>query len=119
MSGSTGDPLVVVAAAILDDGGRVLAAQRIRPVHLAGRWEFPGGKVEPGERDEDALVRECREELGVDVVLGERGGEDLTIPASGAVLRVWQARIVSGELALVEHVAARWLAADELGEVAW
>src|SRR6266545_5054036 len=70
-----GDPLVVVGAAILD-GGRLLAAQRGEPPALAGGWELPGGKVEPGESEEDALVRECREELGVEIALGKRVGGD-------------------------------------------
>ncbi|MCL2732926.1 MAG: NUDIX domain-containing protein, partial [Actinomycetia bacterium] len=59
-------PRVVVGGAVLDRG-RLLAARRTAPPELAGQWELPGGKVEPGERDEDALVRELREELGVTV----------------------------------------------------
>ncbi len=58
-------PLVLVAAvALVDVDGRVLIAQRPAGKSMAGLWEFPGGKVEPGESDEQALVRECREELG-------------------------------------------------------
>ena len=58
--------LRVVAAALFDDSGRVLIAQRPAGKHMAGWWEFPGGKVAPGESDAQALVRELREELGVD-----------------------------------------------------
>ena len=61
-------PIVLVAAcALVDVDGRVLLAQRPEGKALAGMWEFPGGKVEPGERPEEALIRELREELGIDV----------------------------------------------------
>jgi len=61
-----GLPLLhVVAAALIDTDGRVLVAQRPAGKHLAGRWEFPGGKIEPGETPEAALVRELAEELGI------------------------------------------------------
>lgn len=57
---------VVVAVAIVRDGDRVLVSRRPPGEHLAGKWEFPGGKVHPGERADDAARRECREELGID-----------------------------------------------------
>jgi 8-oxo-dGTP diphosphatase len=59
-------PLMVVAAALVDAQGRVLLQQRSSHRAMAGLWEFPGGKIEPGESPEDALVRELREELGID-----------------------------------------------------
>lgn len=59
--------LLVVACALIDVDGRVLLAQRPRGKPMAGLWEFPGGKIEPGERPEDSLIRELREELGIDV----------------------------------------------------
>src|SRR5438445_5297870 len=62
-------PIVLVAAvALIDPDGRVLLAQRPAGKHLAGLWEFPGGKVQPGETPETALIRELEEELGIDVV---------------------------------------------------
>ena len=62
---------VLVSAAVLVEGGRVLLTQRKRGAHLEGLWEFPGGKVEPGEDPKDALVRELREELGIEVAVGD------------------------------------------------
>ena len=109
---------VVVGAALIDDQNRLLAAQRSEPPALAGFWELPGGKVDPGETDEAALVRECREELGVDIMLGARVGRDWPIGEYG-VLRVWLATIVSGDLAAHEHAALRWLNVDELHDVQW
>ena len=110
--------VAVVGAAIIRDG-RLLAAQRIEPPHLAGGWELPGGKIEAGESDEEALVRECREELGVEVRLLDRLDGDWPL-RSGLAIRVWFAEIVSGEpMALADHSAIRWLAPDELYDVAW
>jgi 8-oxo-dGTP diphosphatase len=109
---------VVVGAAILD-GDRLLAARRTEPPALAGGWELPGGKVEAGEDDRAALVRECREELGVEITLGERVGEDW--PMSGdALLRVWTATVVAGvPQPLEDHSELRWLAPHEWYDVAW
>jgi 8-oxo-dGTP diphosphatase len=111
----------VVGAAIVrvvDKRPCVLAAQRATREALAGRWEFPGGKVEVGESDVDALVRECREELGVEVAVGAQLGRDLAIPA-GRVLRVFACRLVEGEPAAYEHSALRWLGAHEVDDVPW
>lgn len=111
---------VVGAAIVRVVGGLpcVLAAQRATPEMLAGRWEFPGGKVEDGESDVAALVRECREELGVEVAVGERLGDDLPIPG-GRVLRVFACTLTEGEPVAYEHRALRWLAADQVGDVPW
>ena len=98
-------------------GGRVLSCRRTEPPRLAGCWELPGGKVDPGETEQAALVRELAEELAVTAVLGARLGPDLPIGETG-VLRVFLATI-DREPALVEHDAHRWLGPDELDEVAW
>lgn len=112
----------MVGAALLrtgEDGARrVLSSRRTEPPHLAGYWEFPGGKVDPGETDEQALVRELHEELEVDAEVGPRLGGDLPIGET-AVLRVYTCRLLRGEPALVDHDAHRWLAADELDDVEW
>lgn len=105
--------------AALIEAGRLLAACRREPPELAGRWELPGGKVEVGESDEDALVRECREELGVFVRLVERVGADWPLPR-GRVLRVWTARLHTGEpRPLADHSELRWLGPDALYAVPW
>jgi 8-oxo-dGTP diphosphatase len=107
---------VVVGAALLRDG-RVLASRRTGPPSLAGYWEFPGGKVEPGETDGQALVRELREELGVEAVVGGRVGDDVEV-GEALLLRVYLATAV-GEPSLVDHDAHRWLSVDELDDVPW
>ena len=109
---------VVGAALLRDDPPRVLACRRVDPPALAGLWEFPGGKVDPGEDDPTALARELREELGVDAEVGERLGPELSIRGT-AVLRVYLARIRSGEPALLDHDEHRWLTADQLDDVPW
>jgi 8-oxo-dGTP diphosphatase len=111
-------PLIIVGAAIVVDG-RVLGCERAEPPEVAGRWEFPGGKVEPGESDHEALVRECEEELGVIVSIGERVGGDVPLAHGRAVLRVWLAGLLSGEPQPLEHRSLRWLAPHELTSVAW
>ncbi|MFF5894896.1 (deoxy)nucleoside triphosphate pyrophosphohydrolase [Streptomyces argenteolus] len=109
---------VVVAGAVCD-GGRLLAARRSAPPELKGRWELPGGKREPGESGEQALVRELREELGVEAEPLERiPGEWPLKP--GLVLRVWMVRLVSGEPSpLEDHDELRWLAPEEADSVDW
>jgi 8-oxo-dGTP diphosphatase len=112
-------PRVIVAAVIVQDG-RVLACERSAPPEVAGRWEFPGGKVESGETDAQALARECAEELGVRVAVGARVGPDVPLAHGRAVLRVFTVTLLNGdEPRALEHTAMRWLAADELDSVPW
>ncbi|WP_370110982.1 (deoxy)nucleoside triphosphate pyrophosphohydrolase [Streptacidiphilus sp. MAP12-33] len=111
---------VVVGAALFDTSGtRVLAARRSAPAALAGRWEFPGGKVEPGESVPAALERELREELGVTARAGER------LPGAwevrpGLELQIWTASLLDGApQPLEDHDELRWLDAATLDSVAW
>ncbi|WP_456844918.1 (deoxy)nucleoside triphosphate pyrophosphohydrolase [Cellulomonas sp. P5_C6] len=119
-------PVLVVAAAIvddLDDPRELLAARRAVPARLAGRWEFPGGKVDGDESPEDALHREIREELGVRIGLGV----ELVGPDAGMwrlsdeyVMRIWLAEVVEGTAEpLVEHDELRWLALHQWHDVPW
>ncbi len=118
--------ILVVAGVVVDDLAaptQILAARRCTPPALAGYWEFPGGKVEPGEDPVDALHRELAEELQVTVELGAElenpaGG---TWPISAAhEMRLWFARIDSGEpTATGSHDLLRWLVAAQLNEVDW
>jgi 8-oxo-dGTP diphosphatase len=112
-----GELQVVVGAAIVRDG-RVLAARRTAPAETAGRWEFPGGKVDPGETDDESLVREVDEELGVRVRV-ERWLEGEQPIGETYLLRVALATLAGGEPTPTEHDLVRWLAADELDDVDW
>jgi 8-oxo-dGTP diphosphatase len=109
---------VVVATALLRDG-TVLAAQRTRPPELAGRWELPGGRVEPGEAEPAAVVRELGEELGAEVRVTGRLGTDLLL--DGMLLRVHTAEPAPGspEPRALEHAALRWVDAADLPDVDW
>ncbi len=109
---------VIVGAAIVGDG-RVLACERAEPAETAGKWEFPGGKVEPGETEEEALIRECEEELGVTIAVGPRVGEDVMLGHGRAVLRIYLATLLKGTPEPLEHSQLKWLSASELHTVPW
>lgn len=118
----------IVGAALVDDldaPTRLLAARRTSPPALAGMWEFPGGKVEPGESCEAGLLRELREELGILAALGAEitGPTDQGWKLAGqAAMRVWLAAITDGKPApLEDHDELRWvdLAGDEIDALAW
>ena len=106
-----------MAGAIIAEGA-VLAAQRRRPPALAGLWELPGGKVADGEAEADALVRELREELGIEVSVGERLGRDVVLPGD-VVLRAYRVTQTGGELHPRDHGALRWVAAADLAGLPW
>ncbi|MGC4867673.1 (deoxy)nucleoside triphosphate pyrophosphohydrolase [Micromonospora sp. DT53] len=113
------DLKVIVGAAIIRDG-RVLACARSAPPEVAGMWEFPGGKVEPGEAETDALIRECAEELAVRVEIGDRVGRNVRMAHGRSVLKVYAARLLGDDQPqALEHEALRWLTADELDSVTW
>ncbi|MEU4115033.1 NUDIX domain-containing protein [Kitasatospora sp. NPDC028055] len=116
---TVGTPPRIVVGGVLIRGGRVLAARRSSPASVAGRWEFPGGKAEPGETEAQALERELLEELGVRArALRRLSGGWAVRP--GLELRFWAAELLSGEpSALEDHDELRWLGPAELDSVDW
>ena len=111
--------VLVVAVALIDPDGRVLIAQRPGGKQLAGLWEFPGGKVEPGERPEQALIRELKEELGIDVteaclapfVFASHAYDSFHLLMPLYLCRRW-----SGVIVKHEHAALAWVKPNRLGE---
>lgn len=108
----------VVAAVIMKEG-KVFATQRGYGEFKDG-WEFPGGKVEAGESPEEALCREIREELEVEVNVGDLIDTiEYDYPAFHLSMKCYACTIAGGCPHLLEHEAARWLTADQLDSVAW
>ena len=109
-----------VVAAIILKGDKIFATQRGYGEHK-DKWEFPGGKVEPGESSEDALIREIREELDADIEITEfLTTVEYDYPEFHLSMDCFMAELKDGsELKLKEHEAARWLSRDELGSVDW
>ena len=111
----------VVAAVILQEG-KVLCVQRAEheKEYVSLKWEFPGGKVEVGESREEALVREIREELSVDIeVLEFFMTVEHTYPDFHLTMHVFKCALQSGEIVLNEHVDMKWLSMEELGSLDW
>jgi 8-oxo-dGTP diphosphatase len=120
MATGSGRPVVLVAAcALVDVDGRVLIAQRPEGKPMAGLWEFPGGKVEPGERPEDALIRELGEELGIAVkesclaplTFASHSYENFHLLMPLFVCRRW-----TGEVRPIEGQKLAWVRPVRLGD---
>ena len=110
---------VRVVAAVIRDRGRIFATQRGYGPYKDS-WEFPGGKIEPGETPEDALKREIREELDAEIEVGELAGRiEYDYPGFHLSMDCFYCILVSGSLILKEHEAARWLTPEQLDTVAW
>lgn len=110
-------PVVLVSAAVILEAGRVLLTQRKSGTHLAGAWEFPGGKVEPDEDPRDTLVRELAEEIGVTATAGEIVEATFhRYPSKSVLLLFYEARLSPGspEPRALEVAAVRWARASEL-----
>ena len=109
-----------VACAIIEQGGRVLAAQRSATMSLPLKWEFPGGKIEDGESPEECLSRELMEELGISVLVGTalspatHGYPDFTV-----TLYPFTCRLAGGTITLHEHHALTWIEPQRMPELDW
>ena len=104
-----------VTAAILQKDGNILIAQRKHRDHQSGKWEFPGGKIEPGETPEECLARELKEEFDIDVVVGEHLGSNIHHYDHISIeLMVYRAFWHSGAISLNAHKAYRWTPIHQL-----
>lgn len=111
----THPPIDVVAGVIRREDGRLLISQRLADDTLGGYWEFPGGKVDPGEELKAALARELQEELGIEAEIGAEIHRIVhPYPDRDVRLYFFDARIVSGELQKLEVADFRWVTTDEL-----
>ena len=111
---------VRVVAALMVRDGLLFAARRSPERREGGLWELPGGKVEVGESDQEALVRELQEELSIDVEVGDFVAESTHTYAHGTVTLVgYRCRLVAGDPVLRDHDAARWLSVPEMETLDW
>jgi len=105
-----------VVAAVIRDNGKILITQRLDSVHMARLWEFPGGKVEPGESLEVALEREIREEVGLEVrVIDEFFTVDHDYPAKSVRLHFFNCIVLQGEARPIDVADLRWVSPRDLG----
>ena len=110
---------IEVVAGVIKDGDRIFATQRGYGDQKGG-WEFPGGKMEPGETPEQALVRELKEELDVEVNVGEKiCTVEYDYPKFHLTMHCFWATIASGAIKLLEHEDAKWLDRESLDSVNW
>ena len=108
-----------VVAAIIWRGDRLFATQRGYG-DWKDYWEFPGGKIEPGETPEEALRREIREELDTEIAVGQKFTTvEYDYPDFHLSMECFLAEVIEGRLELIEHEAAKWLKIDELDSVCW
>jgi len=116
----SGTPTVEVAAAVIRERGRYLIARRAGGSHLAGLWEFPGGKRRPGESLEECLRRELREELGVEIEVGEKlDTVTWPYPERTVVLHFFLCALAAGAITPREGQAVCWVPPDELSRYAF
>ncbi|GAA2035941.1 (deoxy)nucleoside triphosphate pyrophosphohydrolase [Agromyces tropicus] len=110
-----------MVAAAIRDGNLTFACRRATGKAAEGRWEFPGGKVEAGEDPRSALRRELREELGIDVEIGELIDRSATQVGDLAIdLATYEARLIGARpVQSTDHDLLDWLRPDQLGQVAW
>jgi len=112
--------VIEVSAALIFRDGQLLITQRHAGAHLGGCWEFPGGKREAGETFEQCLIREIREELGVDIAVGELFEEISHVyPEKSVHLKFFRCRLLAGEPQLLDCAAVKWIQPVGLDEHAF
>lgn len=110
---------IKVVAAVIRNENKIFATKRGYGEYK-GRWEFPGGKIEPGETPQDALRREIKEELDTEISVGELLDTiEYDYPDFHLSMDCFRCEIISGDLILKEHEAARWLTSESLYDVNW
>lgn len=110
---------IEVVAGVIKDGNKIFATQRGYG-DFKGGWEFPGGKMEPGETPQQALARELKEELTVDVSVEDFICTiDYDYPNFHLTMHCFYCTVISGELKLLEHEAAKWLEKENIRSVDW
>ena len=112
--------IINVVAAAIERDGKIFCAQRPEGKSLGGFWEFPGGKLEIGESPEQALVREIKEELNSEIeIISYINEASYDYDFGTVVMKTYHAKLVSGNLELLEHQNSIWLASDELDTLNW
>lgn len=110
---------IQVAAAVIKDNNKILATQRGYG-EFKGGWEFPGGKIEPGETPEAALIREIKEELTATITIDEYlGTVEYDYPNFHLSMHTYRCQIAAGQITLLEHEAFKWLSLEQIESVAW
>ncbi len=113
-------PHLRVTCAVIHRGGKILATQRGPGMKHPLKWEFPGGKVEPGEREEDGIIREIKEELSISIRLTAQFEESTHDYGDVRITLVpFLANFLAGEIILHEHMSYRWLSPDDLSHLDW
>ena len=109
-----------VACAIIEQNGKVLATRRSEAMSLPLKWEFPGGKIKNGETAPECLVRECREELGTDIVVGQPLSPTThRYPGFTVTLYPFRCLLAGRDITLHEHCDMTWLPPSDLDRLDW
>ena len=109
--------IIKVTAAILEKDGHIIIAQRKSSDHLSGKWEFPGGKIEPGETPEKCLARELKEEFDIEVAIGEFLGTNIHHYDHISIeLMAYRASWIAGAISMNDHKAYNWVTIDQLSD---